>query len=168
MGVEAPPTTRAIAVAVLADPGQRSRLLAYARDRFGIGSDDAQDLLQDTALELLRQQSHIESPQGFVFALFRSRCWRFVERRRRGLEVFVARPQACEASPAPGGAGELDRRLALREALNGISSSCRRLLAAYYVEGQTLTETARVMELASSGVFKTINRCLQRLRRCIA
>ena len=167
MGVEAPPTTRQIAVAVLADPGQRSRLLGYARDRFGIGSEDAQDLLQDTALELLCQHSHIESPQGFVFALFRSRCCRFVEGRRRGLEVFVARP-ACEASPAPGGAGDLDRRLALREALNGISSSCRRLLAAYYVEGQTLTETARVMELASSGVFKTINRCLQRLRRCIA
>jgi DNA-directed RNA polymerase specialized sigma24 family protein len=58
----------------------------------------------------------------------------------------------------------IDRQLALRQALSEISSSCQRLLAAYYVEGQTLREAARTVSLQYSSVAKTISRCLKRLR----
>jgi hypothetical protein len=49
----------------------------------------------------------------------------------------------------------------LREALNEISSKCRRLIHAYYLEGQSLKEAARTVELADSSVARTISRCLR-------
>ena len=96
MGAEAPPTTWQVAEAVLLDGHQRGKLLAYARDRFGIPSEDARDLVQETALELLRNQTHVENPGGFVMAVFRSRCCRYVDARRRGREVFAAVPEPSE------------------------------------------------------------------------
>ncbi len=170
MHVEAPPTSRQVAESVLLDPVEQGKLLAYARKRFGIDVDDARDLVQETALELLRQQSVVESPRGFIFAVFRSRCCRFLDACRRTREVFASLPAEQvnfeDECPAPG--ADSEQQFALREALQVISSSCRRLLAAYYVEGKTLVETARRLEMATTGVSKTFNRCLQRLRRCLS
>jgi RNA polymerase sigma factor (sigma-70 family) len=164
MAAEAPNTWQ-VAEAVLVDAGQRGRLVGYARDRFGIAPEDADDLLQETALELIRQQAHVQNPDGFVFAVFRNRCRRFLELRARGRELFS---QAAEAEAAsPEGCG-LDARLALREALAEISSSCRQILAAHYVGGETLTDTAHRLDLRSSGIFKTLSRCLKRLRKCLS
>jgi DNA-directed RNA polymerase specialized sigma24 family protein len=50
--------------------------------------------------------------------------------------------------------------------LDEISASCRRLLAAYYIEGRSLREAARVVSLQYSSVAKTISRCLKKLRKC--
>jgi RNA polymerase sigma factor (sigma-70 family) len=164
MGAEST-TPSQIAETVLLDARERRKLLAYARQRFRIGPEDAQDLLQETALELLRQRTHVESPRGFLFAVFRSRCCRYADVRRRNREVPIGDLDARDALGP--GADAVNRQLALRQALQVVSSSCRRLLAAYYAEGQSLTETARAMALAPSGVFKTINRCLNRLKRCL-
>lgn len=77
MSADAPPTPRQVAEAVLLDENQRRRLFAYAGSRFGISREDSEDILQDTALELLRCRSSVRSPEGFVFAIFRARCARF-------------------------------------------------------------------------------------------
>jgi len=61
----------------------------------------------------------------------------------------------------------MHRQVALRQALGEISTSCRRLLAAYYVEGQSLREAAEIFTLTYTNVSKTINRCLRRLRQCM-
>ena len=159
------PTTWQVAEAVLVDAGHRGRLMGYARDRFGIAPEDADDLLQETALELIRQQAHVQNPDGFVFAVFRNRCRRFLERRARGREIFSPAPDAEAASPESCG---LDTRLALREALAEISSACRQILAAHYVGGETLIETAHQLNHRSSGIFKTLSRCLKRLRKCLS
>lgn len=153
---------------MLLDGQQRGKLLGYAQSRFGIALEDAEDLLQDTALKLLRQRRYVEtSPHGFVFAVFQARCRRFQWTHRRRSEVFAEVTKQSEAIPHPVGPERIDRRLALRQALCGISSSCRRLLSAYYVEGQSLREAAESMAVAYSGVWKTINRCLRRLRECL-
>ena len=83
--------------------------------------------------------------------------------RRRG----EAAHESEDAIPSGENAGGMEARIALREALGEISSACRRILSAYYIEGQSLNEAARSLDLASSGVFKTINRCLKRLRACL-
>jgi RNA polymerase sigma factor (sigma-70 family) len=142
-------------------------LFAYARLRFGIGTDDAEDLLQETALELLRHRGYVRSPDGFVFAVFRGRCARFARVCQIRREVFTIAASDADAigSLAP---EWIDRQVALRQALGKISSSCRRLLSTYYVEGQSLREAARVMSLQYSSVAKTISRCLKKLRKCLA
>ncbi|PYQ65429.1 MAG: hypothetical protein DMF54_11120 [Acidobacteria bacterium] len=62
----------------------------------------------------------------------------------------------------------IDSRLALQEALDELSAGCRKLLLAYYFEGRSLREAADVTARAYSGVWKTIDRCLKKLRQCLA
>ena len=168
MSAQAPLTsTTRIAEAILLDQGRRRQLLAYAYSRFGIDGSDAEDLLQETVLELLRCQTSIRRPEGFVFAVFRSRCVRFVAGQIAAHGVFSDN-EAPMVEPPSQGAVETDERFALQEALDTISVACRRLLRAYYVEGQSLREAAHTVSLAYSSVAKTISRCLRRLRQCLA
>lgn len=167
MSAEAPPfSTAQIAEAVLLDQGRRRQLLGYACSRFGIDGSDAEDLLQETVLELLRCQSSIRRPEGFVFAVFRSRCVRFVSGQIAAHGVFS--DDAAGIEPSAQAFVEPDEHVALQEALGTISVACRRLLSAYYTEGQSLREAAHTVSLAYSSVAKTISRCLQRLRQCLA
>lgn len=165
MESSAPPTTRQVAEAVLLDQGRRTGLFNYACRRFGIAVEDAEDLLQETAIALLRQRNYVRDPDRFVSAVFRNRCIRFVESRRVRREVFseAALLDAMGVETPE----QIDRRLALRKAFEEISSPCRRLLCAYYVEGQSLREAARRLSLAYSSVAKTISRCLRKLRACL-
>ena len=167
MSTEAPKTTREVAEAVLLDTGERGRLVAYARSRFGIGAEDAEDILQDTALELLRQRDYVRSPSGFVFSVFRNRCTHFLHRHRVRGEIFADGQTLSQTLEHPVGPEKMHRQVALRQALGEISTSCRRLLAAYYVEGQSLREAAEIFTLTYANVSKTINRCLRRLRQCL-
>lgn len=161
---DAPATTsREVAEAVLQDPAQRSRLIGYARSRFGIDREEAEDLLQETALELLRQRTLVANPNGFVFAVFRLRCCRHLTDRRTRREIFT--DGSVEKEPEAG--GELDSRLAVRQAFGGISPACRKILLAYYVDGMSLREAAEAIARAYSSVWNTISRCLRRLRRCL-
>lgn len=167
METEAPQTTREVAEAVLLDREQRTKLFSYAQSQFGIGAEDAKDLLQETALELLRQRSLVRSPNGFVFRVFRARCCRFFRTHQAHAEIFASGSRLSETVPHPFGLERIDRQVALRQAFGKISAPCRKLLLAYYVEGQSLREAAQEMALAYSGVWKTINRCLRVLRECL-
>ncbi len=163
-----PLTSHEVAQAVVLDGEQRSSLVAYARSRFGIDQDDAQDLLQETALELLRQRTVVRSPRGFTFRLFHRRCCRFIRLRQADRQVFAPAEEpvktACDSEPLETTA---DRQLTLQRVLETISSSCRRILLAYYVEGRSLKETAQAIPTPYPGVWNTINRCLRRLRACL-
>jgi RNA polymerase sigma factor (sigma-70 family) len=161
-------TSREIAETVLQDGEQRSRLVAYARSRFGIELDDAQDLLQETALELLRHRTMVRSPHGFTFKVFHTRCCRFLEARQANRRVFSGAQELAETACDTSALETADRKLELREVLETISSSCRRILLAYYVEGRSLRETAQAIPLPYPGVWNTISRCLRRLRACLA
>jgi RNA polymerase sigma factor (sigma-70 family) len=164
----APRTTREVAEVVLVNQRERAKLFAYANSRFGICANDAEDLLQETALELLRQRSYVRSPEAFVFTVFRARCARFIGSLRAKRDVFASSATHVDNVAAPMGAEQFDRQLALRQALGLISSPCRRLLSAYYVEGVDLKEAGRRLSLAYASVSTTLSRCLRKLRECLA
>ena len=170
MELETPLLGRNAVEGVLSDPAQRSRLVAYARSRFGIDSDTAEDLLQETALEVLRQRSLVSSPRGFIFTVFHARCCRYLRNQQARYRVFARGGDCATLEEAPNATASegIDSRLTVEQALEEISEGCRKLLLAYYVEGQTLREAADRTALAYSGVWKTITRCLQKLRRCLA
>jgi RNA polymerase sigma factor (sigma-70 family) len=146
------------------DPASRTRLLGYAMKRFEMREEDAEDLLQETAVDLLRQRIHVRKPNGFVFSAFHLRCCRFIEiqkSRRQLLEKEWSPPQDS-AQPE-----KIEHRVALKQAMQTISVPCRRILRAYYVEGLSLQETARAIAAAYGGVWTRIDRCLRRLRQCL-
>jgi RNA polymerase sigma factor (sigma-70 family) len=169
MEVEATLAPHAAVEGVLLDREQRSRLFAYARSRFGLDSDTAEDLLQETAIELLRFRTLVRRPRGLVFTVFHTRCCRYLRQMQAERRAFsdgrctVAKKAGEMSDPE-----ELDSRLFVQRALEEVSASCRKLLLAYYVEGCSLRESADVMALAHSGVWKTISRCLRKLRACLA
>src|SRR5688572_27403437 len=151
MELETPLLGRDAVEGVLSDPAQRLRLAAYARSRFGIDSDTAEDLLQETALEVLRQRSLVSSPRGFIFTVFHARCCRFLRNQQARYRVFD-RGDCVTLEEAPNAAASdgIDSRLTVEQALEEISEGCRKLLLAYYVEGQTLREAADRTALAYS------------------
>jgi RNA polymerase sigma factor (sigma-70 family) len=161
-------TSHEIAQAVVLDGEQRSKLVAYARARFGIAPEDAEDLLQETALELLRQHTLVRSPLGFTFRVFHRRCCRFIRLRQEDRQVFDPVEQKQETACDAVALETADRQLTLRRVLETISSPCRRILLAYYMEGRSLKETAQAIPIPYPGVWNTINRCLRRLRACLA
>jgi len=91
-------TSHEVAQAVVLDGEQRSKLIAYARARFGLAPEDAEDLLQETALELLRQHTIVHNPLGFTFRVFHRRCCRFIRRRQADRQVFVSVERPAETA----------------------------------------------------------------------
>jgi RNA polymerase sigma factor (sigma-70 family) len=162
MSVEMPETAREVAETLLLDPEERAKLLGMAERRYGLSRDVAEDLLQETAVELLGQRQYVQKPRGYLYAVFRFRCWRYLKLQRVNPELTVEElPE--QASPPP----EIVQQVILWQALGSVSPGCRKLLAARYLEGQSLREAALSMMLAYSGITKTISRCLQKLRACL-
>jgi RNA polymerase sigma factor (sigma-70 family) len=166
MSTEAPQTTRQVVETVLLDPQERRKLMAFAWSRYSIPSEDAEDLLQETALDLLRQRQYVHSPQGYLFTVFRARCIRLLRIRMSKRTIEVTEAIADPASEAYA-QEKSDQQLAIRQALCRISSTCRKLLAARYIHGESLKKAADGTTLVPSGVGTTINRCLKRLRACL-
>lgn len=165
MEAEAAQTSLHVAEAILVDAKARRKLFAYARSRFGISAGEAEDMLGETVLELVRRPSYIRKPDGFLFAVFRARCSRFAtERGARGSEIPIE-GSAGDRALSSGLPDATDRQVALREALAGISRSCRRLLTAYFIEGRSLREAASLVSLRDSSMAKSISRCVQQLRK---
>ena len=164
MLTEAPTTTRQVVETLLLDSEERNALVRIARSRYHMTRDRAEDLLQDLAVELLRQRQLVRRPRAYLHAVFRLRC----SRQWRPPEVSGEIPEELGAMESGVLVAELDRRVSLRQALQLISTACRKLLSVHYIEGQSLKASAERMTLAYSGITKTINRCLKKLRACLA
>jgi RNA polymerase sigma factor (sigma-70 family) len=158
-----PRTTWQVVEDLLTDPATRTKLATFARSCYGIEAPEADDLLQDTALELLHHEANVRKPEGYVFAVFKVKCLLHISRRAAARALF-----AGEDPPDRPGKDVDDWLLALREAFSEISLRCRRLISAYYLEGRSLKETAYDLSLSPASVFKLVSRCLGRLRRCLS
>lgn len=150
-----------VAEQLLLDPREMGRLMRLADLQFGIGHDDAQDLLQEAALDIVREKKSIKNPRGYVTRVFYMQCCQYVRRavwrrahERRVTAFDVAAPAALPA----------DERLALEEALGRISPGCRGLLMAHYMEGKGFGEAATEFGFSEKQAWKRFNACLRKLR----
>ena len=98
------------------------KLVVLARSRFGIDEVDAEDLVQETALEIARSPALIASPEGYAFQVFHNRCARFLERRTKTSAVFV---EAGGWDRTPAAEEKLDERAIVRAGFARISATCR-------------------------------------------
>ena len=171
MNVEAtrPRTGVEVAEGLATDPEQKRRLVSYARSRFGVGEEEAEDLLQDTLLELMRTEGQILRPEGFAFRVFHTRCCNHLRRVVTARAGHEAAAEARALSSRPDEGERLDADVLLRQGLSRVSPTCRTVLTAYYVEGRSLKETAEALSLSVSttSVFRLVNSCLRRLRQCL-
>ena len=140
------------------------RLVALARSRFGIDDADAEDLVQETALEIARSPALIASPEGFAFQVFHNRCARFLQRRTKASAVFV---ETGDWYRTPVAEEKLDERVIIRAGFARISVTCRALLTSHYVEGASLKETAARTGHSSKQVWKRLSACLKKLKEAV-
>ena len=140
------------------------KLVVLARSRFGIDETDAEDLVQETALEIARSSALIASPEDYAFQVFHNRCARFLDRRIKRSRVFVS-PEEGERERAPD--VNQDDRVLVRAAFARISATCRCLLTSYYVEGASLKETAERSGHSPKQVWKRLSACLKKLKESI-
>ena len=140
------------------------KLVALAQSRFGIDEVDAEDLVQETALEIARSSALIASPEGYAFQVFHNRCARFLERRTKTSAVFV---ETGDWYRTPVAEEDLDERTIVRAGFARISATCRTLLTSYYVEGTSLKETAARTGHSSKQVWKRLSACLKKLKETI-
>lgn len=168
MEPDTPRSTWEVAEDVMADPGTRARLCAYARSRFGIDSQNAEDLLQETALQLLHHESYVRRPDGYVFAVFRSRCVAHLRELTRRRQTFSPVSASEEAGVSQAEMPGPDLLVSLKQALAELSSRCKQLLCAYYVEGRSLAEAAGRFAIEKGSVTRSLSRCIDRLRKSLS
>lgn len=157
---------RELAERLVEDEGLRTRLIEIAAARFRIDRATAEDLLQDAAVELMRTEGLVHSPEGFAYRVFHSRCCRYIERQASRRQLDPSLPD--RGRRARDAATDLELALALRQAVRRLSPICQRLLYCRYVEGRSVAETAREMARSIASVPTLVSRCLERLRRLVA
>jgi len=150
-----------VAEETLLDPRELARLTRLARLQFGIGADDALDLLQETALDVVREQAGIRHPRAYVTRVFYMQCCQYVRRAVRSRSRLPGGALPDVAAPEGLAAEDL---LALRQALGRISPGCRGLLMAHYMEGKGFAEAAREFGFSEKQAWKRFNACLKKLR----
>lgn len=132
--------------------------------RFGIPSQDAEDLLQQTLLTFLCKREEIRSPEAWLMGTLKKRCLMYWRRRRRSL--CTAMDKAILEQVAADGTSIDDRtqlRHDLDSALRRLSSRCRSLLTLRYRHDCDFPEAARRMGYRASGIYKITQRCLAAL-----
>jgi DNA-directed RNA polymerase specialized sigma24 family protein len=162
VGIKATHSGFEVAEQLLLDPREMGRLMRLADLQFGISCDDAQDLLQEAALDIVREKKSIRNPRGYVTRVFYMQCCQFVRRAVRRRAHEGRRSEAFDvAAPAALPADDL---LALEEALGRISPGCRGLLMAHYMEGKGFGEAAAEFGFSEKQAWKRFNACLRKLR----
>jgi RNA polymerase sigma-70 factor, ECF subfamily len=133
--------------------------------------DEAQEILQETAVALLRRFDQYDPNQPFLpwacrFAFRHVLKYRERNTRRsRYLSIEVLGQLASERVEQ----GEIleCRRLALAECLKKLSESDQRLIDARYAMRTTMAEVARATGRNVSTLYKSLERVRRRLFECV-
>ncbi len=135
------------------------RLVAAGHRRFSLSREDCEDALQIVAQEIVTRRPRALVPEAFLTTAFYRRCFKIV--------------QARKPSYGPPGENQLvddPRQRLLSEfrvssALAHIHPRCRAILRLYAIEGCTLPETASRIRQSPKAMWKSVQRCLGRLKQ---
>lgn len=134
--------------------------------RFRIPAQDAEDLLQDTFLLLLRRQPEGENPERWLQGALRNRClvyWR--ERRRRFYQVMDTALLDALARPTQ---PSQEHRVFLGDVMRRVSelpANCQALLALRYRSDYKPVELADRLGYSRNGIYKILERCVAALSK---
>lgn len=138
----------------------------------GCGAAEAEDLTQETFLEVLRrpfEQRNEKSSAAYLRLVARHQM--LMARRKQGREVGLADVEdIVEQWSAYAGADDADGGLkveALKECLKGLDERERRALELRYKEEVPREEIGRALNLSDGGVKNLMERARDKLKRCV-
>lgn len=144
----------------------RPRLVRILR-RYRIPPEDAEDLLQETLLLLVRRRAQIRHPEHWLPATLANVCIAHHRRRRRTAAVLdlVDPDVLAHHGPAdPPAQAAVPARLSIARLLSDLTPTHRRLLR-LAAQGLDTPELARRLGYAPSSVRTLLSRLRRRLRR---
>ncbi len=134
--------------------------------RFRLPVEDAEDVLQETFLDLVYKQDEIYNAEAWVLAAVRNRCIVYWRRRRRQLwEAVDAAVLELFAAPHPPSQEAVDLRRDLERVLARLPQRCRSVLALRYGLGYRSQEVAERLGYRPSSIRKVTSRCVAALSR---
>lgn len=134
--------------------------------RYQIPPEDADDIVQQTMLDLVYKQDLINNPEGWVLGSVRNRCVIYWRKRRSQLYDAVD-SVILELLAKPEGPAQHRATLRhdLERVLTGLPSRCQEVLRLRYGLGFGPSEVAERLGYRPSSIRKVTNRCLARLTR---
>lgn len=137
--------------------------------RYQIPAEDADDIVQQTLLDLVYKRELIHNPEGWVLGSVRNRC--VIYWRRRRAQLYDAVDTAIlELLAQPEGPAQ--HRAALRtdldRVLKALPDRCQEVLRLRYGFGYRPAEVAERLGYQPSSIRKVTNRCLARLTHQLA
>lgn len=134
--------------------------------RFRLPVEDAEDILQQSFLDLVYKQGQIYNPEAWLVATVKNRCLVFWRRKRRQLweavDQAVLELLAEPASPGQGGAA---LRHDLERLLGRLPERCRNVLVLRYKMGYRPREVADLLGYQPTSIRKVTSRCIAALTR---
>jgi RNA polymerase sigma factor (sigma-70 family) len=136
---------------------------------FHVPPEDADDLVQDIAMQFIRKRNQIRTPEQWFSGALRNQCRMYWRSRSRRITVAV--DQAVLDARA-GGAESDAERAALRRGLARwiatLPRKCRELLRLRYGLGLEDEEVAEKTGYRPSSVDKVTRRCVEALSKKLA
>lgn len=145
------------------------RLVYGVALREGLDGDDAADVTQTvfealfTAIPTLREEERLSS---WLYSVARRQAWRARDRRRRDHDSLTLGENPPDRTAAHDPAADVDRALALHEALQELGEPCRKLLTALYFDPAepSYADVAVRLGRPVGSIGPSRGRCLQHLR----
>lgn len=135
-----------------------------------VGSQDAEDVMQDAYVRLLQHSDpiSIENPRAYLYQISANLATDH-DRARAVRTRHHAATEALEqiASPGPGPDAEAAHHERLRHlagAMAQLPETCRTALVLCRIEGYSYTEVARRLAISESMVAKHLNRAMRHCR----
>lgn len=132
--------------------------------RYRVPLEDAEDILQQSFLDLVYKQKSIYNPEAWLLATVRNRCIIYWRKRRSQVceSVDLAILDLLAQPEQPRQSGALLRH-DLERVLDQLPKRCRALLRLRYGLGYKPAEVAEALGYQPSSVRKVTSRCLSRL-----
>ncbi|HEX2254401.1 MAG TPA: sigma-70 family RNA polymerase sigma factor [Thermoanaerobaculia bacterium] len=134
--------------------------------RFRLPVEDAEDILQQSFLDLVYKQRSVYNPEAWVVATVRNRCIMYWRKRRRQIwEAVDTAVLDLLAEPEAPGQRQVALRQDLEKVLARLPKRCRSVLVLRYGLGYRSQEVADLLGYQPSSIRKVTSRCIAALTR---
>lgn len=134
--------------------------------RFRLPVEDAEDILQQSFLDLFYKQQQINNPEAWLVGTVKNRCIVYWRRRRRQLwDAMDGALLELLAEPEASHQQQVALRNDLEKVLARLPSRCRNVLMLRYGLGYQSQEVAERLGYQASSIRKVTSRCIAALSR---
>lgn len=142
----------------------RELLIHVACRKFGVPERDAEALIQEVFLALLRSGDAVVNVRAWLVGAV-CNASRYYLRGARRTEPLPDDYQFTTDAAAERLADQLATNLTVRQAIGYLQPRCRETLWLHYYEGRTAKDVAIALDTSPRYAEKLIHNCLERVRR---